>query len=311
MAWPCSIAHRALPEVKLPGDCQLTLLSPDANRLLELKTAWDKVLRKAKWKSGDAATVMRALHASRTLKPLGDVLGDEGGDDDADLAGRFELPDPLGRDELAAPGDTLGGDEDAEPGGTADFGSDTSEANGSSIALLLEFPAKDPAVRLLLAGDAWAGVLEASVDQLLAARGGSKLKLDAFKLPHHGSVANISPTLVDKLRCPRYLVSTSGAIFRHPHARAIDLLVDHSSARGQDAAALQLPERNHAGLGRCQRPGGAQVCGGAPQGNIPELVKPCGPSAPPRTAGLCETGARRRVAQAAAGTKVSATPLLQ
>lgn len=223
----------ALPEVMLSGDCLLTLLSPDANRLLELKTAWDKVLRKARWKSGDAATVMRALHASRTLKPLGDVLGDEGGDDDADLGGRFELPDPLGRDQLAAPGDTLGGDEDAEPAGTAAFGSDTSEANGSSIALLLEFPAKDPAVRLLLAGDAWAGVLEASVDQLLATRGGTRLKLDAFKLPHHGSVANISPALVDKLRCARYLVSTSGAIFRHPHARAIDLLIDHSAAPGK------------------------------------------------------------------------------
>lgn len=222
----------ALPQIRVPGDCQLTLLSPDDTRLLELKTEWDKVLRKAKWKSGDAATVMRALHASRTLKPLGDVLGEEDTDAD-DQAGRFEFPDPLGRDQLASPGDTLGSDEDAEPGANAAFGADTSEANGSSIALLLEYPASQPTVRLLLAGDAWADVLEASIDQLLAARGGTRLSIDAFKLPHHGSVANISPTLLGKLRCPRYLVSTSGAIFRHPHARAINLLIDKSNTRGK------------------------------------------------------------------------------
>lgn len=223
---------KALPRITLPGDCQLTLLSPDDTRLLELKTEWDKVLHKSNWKSGDAATVMRALHASRTLKPLGDVLGDEGSEAE-DLAGRFEFPDPLGRDQMASPGDTLGGDEDAEPGANAAFGGDTSEANGSSIALLLEFPARQPTVRLLLAGDAWAEVLEASIDQLLTERGGTRLAIDAFKLPHHGSVANISATLLGKLRCARYLVSTSGAIFRHPHARTINLLIEASSARGE------------------------------------------------------------------------------
>ncbi len=76
-------------------------------------------------------------------------------------------------------------------------------------------------MRLLLAGDAWPGVLETSLATLLGDPA-KRFTLDAFKLPHHGSVANLSPSLLDRLRCGHYLVSTSGALFRHPHnARSI------------------------------------------------------------------------------------------
>jgi Metallo-beta-lactamase superfamily len=218
-----------LPVVKLPGGCALTLLSPDADRLLALKTKWHKVLGQAHWKAGDEATVLRALLASKTLKPLGDVPGHVlsdmlGGDDkDEAMAGRFETPDPLGRDQLGQPDDALGGggdDDEAEPGADTPFGSDTS----------LELTQADTTVRLLLAGDAWAAVMEASVDQLLAGTGTKRLSLDGFKLPHHGSAANITPTLLGKLQCGHFLVSTSGAVFRHPHARAINLLIDKHPA---------------------------------------------------------------------------------
>jgi hypothetical protein len=222
----------ALPVVDLSDGCRLTLLSPNHERLLDLKDKWREELRKARIKSGDVAALRLALQGARSLRPLGDVLGQV----DEPMEGRFELPDPEGRDLEGAPGDTLGAG-DGEPGKEALFGSDTSAANGSSIALLLEYPSDDPAVRLLLAGDAWAKVLEDSIARLPGSVD-KPLTLTGFKLPHHGSVANVSESLLRKLRCTQYLISTSGAVFRHPHARTIELLLQTHGGKGK--ARLQF-----------------------------------------------------------------------
>ncbi len=208
----------ALPVVELPGDCRLTLLSPDHARLLELKDNWAKELKAARLPSGDAAKLRERLDASRRLRALGDVLGAE---DD------FAHDEPTPEDDLA---DTLGGAA-GEPGADAPFGGDTSRANGSSIALLLDYPAAQPEVRFLLTGDAWPDVLEASLDRLLAP--GERLAVSGFKLAHHGSVANVSESLLGKLSCANYLISTNGAIFHHPHARCVELLLKNHGAPGK------------------------------------------------------------------------------
>ena len=209
----------ALPVVDLPGDCRLTLLSPDHERLLELKDSWRDEFRRAGVVSGDEAALRRALEETRSLRPLGDVLGEEG----EPIEDRFELPEPEGRDLEPGPSDTLGG-SDSEAGADAPFGGDDSRTNGSSVAVLIEYPKDTPRVRFLLAGDAWPSVLEASVGRMLTGQNG-RLALTGFKLPHHGSVANTRASLLRKLQCANYLVSTSGAVFRHPHARAIELLL--------------------------------------------------------------------------------------
>lgn len=206
----------ALPVVDLPGDCRLTLLSPDYQRLRDLKDKWDKELEAAGVRSGNIGHLRDLLASSRSLRPMGDVLGAE---DDFDLATPASDPD-----------DTLGRGT-GEPGADAPFGGDTSRANGSSIALLLEYPATKPDVRLLLAGDAWASVLETSLRCIL--KPGARLTLDAFKLPHHGSVANISESLLAQLKCTNYLVSTNGAIFGHPHARCVELLLQTHAGPGK------------------------------------------------------------------------------
>lgn len=220
-------AAGTLPVVDLPGDCRLTLLSPDHERLLELKDCWRDELRKAGVASGDEAALRQALEGARNLRPLGDVLGADG----EPIEDRFELPDPAGRDLAAGLDDTLGGG-DGEAGADAPFGGDASRANGSSIAVLLEYPKDQPKVRFLLAGDAWPSVLEASVNQLLSGQD-KRLSLTGFKLPHHGSVANTSAALLRKLRCQHYLVSTSGAVFRHPHVRALELLLSEHTGQGK------------------------------------------------------------------------------
>jgi beta-lactamase superfamily II metal-dependent hydrolase len=120
---------------------------------------------------------------------------------------------------------------DTARGGAAPraFGRDSSIPNGSSIAFLFEYEE----VALLLGADAYAGVLESSIRRLLAERGEQRLRLDAFKLAHHGSLANISAGLLDLIECERFLVSTDGKVFGHPDVEALDLVVEHASKTAQ------------------------------------------------------------------------------
>lgn len=226
--WPNGLAAippdgQGLPSVEIGQGltgCRLTLLSPDHERLLDLKDTWHKALKDARMVSGDTEALRLKLTNARHLRPLGDSLGAQ--DDDAEEAQTLGIPDDV-------PDDMLGGEREAR----AAFGSDDSEANGSSIALLLDYPAERPSVRLLLAGDAWASVLEASLDRLPSLAPGERLALTGFKLPHHGSVRNVTASLLRRLNCPNYLISTSGAIFHHPHERTIELLGSEHAGPGK------------------------------------------------------------------------------
>ena len=68
------------------------------------------------------------------------------------------------------------------------FKQDTAKPNGSSIVLLLEHDG----AKALLTGDAFPSVVLAGVERLLADRAATRLAVDAFKTPHHGSRANVS-----------------------------------------------------------------------------------------------------------------------
>ena len=101
---------------------------------------------------------------------------------------------------------------------------DTAKANGSSISLLLEYQGKS----VVLAGDAHS---EDVIDGLQAARGAGRVALDAFKLPHHASKSNVTRSLVDKVTCPCWLVSTDGTRFKHPDAIAIARLLEYGQPK--------------------------------------------------------------------------------
>jgi beta-lactamase superfamily II metal-dependent hydrolase len=100
------------------------------------------------------------------------------------------------------------------------FGSDAAVANGSSIAFLLEYRAR----RVLLCADAYAPVLTAGLHGVAKALGVARVPLDAATVPHHGSVANIEPALLDAIDCPRFLVSTDGAYHGLPDVATIELI---------------------------------------------------------------------------------------
>jgi hypothetical protein len=94
------------------------------------------------------------------------------------------------------------------------FSEDSAAPNGSSIALLAEFEGR----RLLLAADAHPSVLSAGFDRF---GDGGKIALDACKLQHHGSKANVSAAFLRSLDCQTYLFSTNGAYFKHPDREAV------------------------------------------------------------------------------------------
>jgi len=91
--------------------------------------------------------------------------------------------------------------------------SDTSAANGSSIAFVLEYEGK----RVLFAADAHPDVLTEGFSQIAE----KPYRLDACKLPHHGSKGNVTRSLVKALDCPLWLVSSNGVRFRHPDDAAL------------------------------------------------------------------------------------------
>lgn len=97
------------------------------------------------------------------------------------------------------------------------FKPDKGEANGSSIALLAEHDGK----ALLLTGDAFAPLLEQTIGRLLRERQQDRLRLDAFKVSHHGGRGNTSPGLLDLVCCERFLFSTDGSRYHHPHQETI------------------------------------------------------------------------------------------
>ena len=108
-----------------------------------------------------------------------------------------------------------GGDlPDVEALAATPFEPDASKANASSIAFLFEFEGK----RLLFAADAHADKLAEALERLSP---GEPLAIDLFKLSHHGSKKTVSRELVEKVRCSRFVFSTNGSIFGHPHPETV------------------------------------------------------------------------------------------
>jgi hypothetical protein len=98
---------------------------------------------------------------------------------------------------------------------------DASVPNGSSIALLVEHLGAS----VVLGADAFGSVLTAALQGVARARGSETLAVDALKLPHHGSGANVVAPLLQAVPASHYLVSTNGDVFHHPDDAAIARVV--------------------------------------------------------------------------------------
>jgi hypothetical protein len=114
---------------------------------------------------------------------------------------------------------------------------DGSEANGSSIAFLLEHGGAS----CLLAADAFVPVLGAALTTLANERGGHPLELDVFKLSHHGSKGNVNEALLALAPARTYVVSTNGDRFHHPDDVALARVATGSPAGAAIAFNYETP----------------------------------------------------------------------
>lgn len=192
-----------LPRVTLPGGMVLTLLSPTPKELTRLQGAWEKECRDAGVTPGG--------HAKPRKKSEDRELSDE-------VTG---VTDKAGRKKKKR--QYAGGAPDVPSLAGVDFEQDTAEANGSSIAFLAEFDGK----RCLFTGDAYPVVLMDSLERLFGEQRLGSLTLDAIKLPHHGSRANLNWELLYRIDCARYLFSTDGSVFDHPDPESVARVITY------------------------------------------------------------------------------------
>jgi beta-lactamase superfamily II metal-dependent hydrolase len=107
------------------------------------------------------------------------------------------------------------------------YGDDRTPANGSSISFVFEHGE----ISLLLAADADARTLAHSLKRLAEQRSTTRLRFDAVKVPHHGSMGNISDDWLRWVDCDRWLISTNGAVFNHPDVDTAELIARHCKER--------------------------------------------------------------------------------
>ena len=101
---------------------------------------------------------------------------------------------------------------------------DNKEANGSSIAILAAWAERTA----LLTGDAHSDVLLETLDRWLGP--GGTLEVDLFKLPHHGSKANVTAALMKRVRAKCYVFSSSGqGRSQHPNDPAVARVIVNST----------------------------------------------------------------------------------
>jgi beta-lactamase superfamily II metal-dependent hydrolase len=110
------------------------------------------------------------------------------------------------------------------------YSADSAPANGSSIAFLAEYGG----AAVLFGADAHSEVLVAGLKRLNQERGQNKVRLNACKLPHHGSKFNNSPEFIGLLDCPRWLFSTNGKRFGHPDPETISRILVSRRGKGTE-----------------------------------------------------------------------------
>jgi beta-lactamase superfamily II metal-dependent hydrolase len=184
---------KPLPVVTLEDGMKLTLLSPHPKNLQDMADKWEADVEKHGLEPGDLDAAWEQLVE----------------------ATKYHLEDGL-----------LGGPKDFADKLRKQLKTDQSLANGTSIAFLAEFEGKS----CLFLADAHADVVCESIRKLIPP-GKKRLKIDAVKMSHHGSKHNISEDLMELINAKHFLISTSGAIHKHPDRAAIEAVLQWSTRK--------------------------------------------------------------------------------
>jgi hypothetical protein len=206
--WNAAFDHRPVQRdpdadpvvVELHDGLQLTVLGPTPERLRKLIAAWEDNVFDAIDKGK-----LDPDHVTPGMGRMGAVPGG------IEAMGAWTGPPVL---------ESL---QDLEDLAATKSKHDRAAANGSSIALLLEYDGH----ALMLAADAFADDL---CDAIAALNRNGPLVLDLCKLPHHGSRNNVHRALVEAVDCPAWLFSTDGTQFNHPDPEAVARVIHYGNA---------------------------------------------------------------------------------
>jgi beta-lactamase superfamily II metal-dependent hydrolase len=98
-----------------------------------------------------------------------------------------------------------------------DDSQDNSLSNRSSIVILLQNAAK----KIMLTGDTTPDRLTKIIDELYINNENCPISFDYIKLPHHGSHRNLNKSILSKIRCQNFIISTNGKNSYLPDKRAL------------------------------------------------------------------------------------------
>ena len=111
-----------------------------------------------------------------------------------------------------------------------DNSQDASIPNRSSIVVKLECEEK----KVLLTGDVTPDRLEQILSKLVEENGGAALVFDYVKLPHHGSYRSLNKSIVEKIVCSNYILSTNSMKYFLPNKRALLKILKYSIRKNKE-----------------------------------------------------------------------------
>jgi beta-lactamase superfamily II metal-dependent hydrolase len=176
----------SLPCFEFAGDLKITVVGPPYDDLKRLRREWKKTIEELKLRPGDKRTAEKLIEDQKKYQP-----------------------------------DRLGGVPNLKTWAARKFKDDGSVPNASSISLLVEYGGRT----FLFTGDATSASLVDGLDRLRKERGVARIKLDAMKVPHHGSKNNVSTEVMKRISCDKFLFSTNGNKFDHPDDDAVARII--------------------------------------------------------------------------------------
>jgi beta-lactamase superfamily II metal-dependent hydrolase len=96
---------------------------------------------------------------------------------------------------------------------------DNTKANGTSIAFVLEYQGR----RALFSADAHPNTLINGLERF--SQGTERVEFAVVKVAHHGSAANSTSQLMNRLASDLWLISSNGSRHQHPDPEAVARIV--------------------------------------------------------------------------------------
>ena len=109
-------------------------------------------------------------------------------------------------------------------------------ANAASLAFIL----KCDGLTILMLGDSYPQNVEKYLREVKGYSEDNPMEVDYVKVSHHGSKNNISNSLLDIIKCNKYLISTNGGKNRtnHPDRTTIAHILYHSKRNMEETVHL-------------------------------------------------------------------------